>query len=166
MIGDRHHRDRLYASFIERPERGEEIRRGFDEITAPAEIDRRAGEAWRVRAEGEKRFSAARFARVEAKRRYRRIMGGELTWRGHVAAGFRRRKLAPKDRLDLLPRKGAQAKQGYFVALDAKNRGLKSERAWAAVEDHGRQRPKLGLDMGSRGRAYPAGPVGARRGDG
>ena len=112
MIGDRHHCDRLYAGFIERPERGEEIRSGFDEITPPAEIDRRPGEAWRVRAEGEKRFSAARFARIEAKRRYRRIMGGELTWRGHVAAGFTRRKLVPKERLDLLPRKGAQAKQG------------------------------------------------------
>src|SRR5262249_52958017 len=137
MIGDRHDRYCLCASLIERPERGEEIRRGLDEITPTAEIDSPTGKARCVRAEGQKRFPAARPARVEAGRRCRRIVGGELTRRGQVANGLRCCKFVLKDPFDLLPRKSTKAKQSHFVSLDPKHCRLKPERARTSVKNHG-----------------------------
>ena len=60
---------------------------------------------------------------------------GEVTWLPDSASC----KLAPEHRLDLLARKRAEAKQSDVVAVDAEHRGLKSERARTAIEDHGRQ---------------------------
>ena len=168
MVGNRHDRDRLDASFIER--RCSAAKKFAAASTrSPRRLRLIVGPA-KLGAFGPKASNASplrAFARIEAKRRRRRIMGGELTWRGHMAAGFARRKLAPKDRLDLLARKGAQAKQGDFVAVDAEHRRT---RVRACM---GRRRgswpadvAKLRLDMGGGGRAYPARTVGARRGDG
>ena len=83
-----------------------------------------------------------------------------------MAARLRLRELAPEHLLDVLARKRAKAKQSDVVALDAEHRRLKPERARTAIEDHGRQTPKLRLHMGRRGRADAPRTVGARRGDG
>ena len=69
MSRDGHDGDPLNARGVERPERGEEIRRSFDQVAARAEIDNGAGGVRSMRPEGEQCLTTLCALRIEAEGR-------------------------------------------------------------------------------------------------